>query len=134
LKTKKGASMRVLIGDDDMFMRSFLRKVLEEESCEVEIVESGSEVIRRILRQKFDLLFLDIYMGGMDGIEAIPLIKEMDPQLPIVVITGDSSLQIKNKVQNLGVFGYLVKPLNLLEVKNMLRIVPSRSELKHAAR
>ena len=126
--------MRVLIGDDDMFMRSFLRKVLEEESCEVEIVESGSEVIRRILRQKFDLLFLDIYMGGMDGIEAIPLIKEMDPQLPIVVITGDSSLQIKNKVQNLGVFGYLVKPLNLLEVKNMLRIVPSRSELKHVAR
>jgi len=114
--------VRILIADDDRFARDFLRKVLGEENCEIQVVESGSEVIRRLLRQKFNLLFLDIYMGGMDGLEAIPLIKEIDPDLPIVVVTGDLSTQTKNKIQALGIFDYLTKPLNPLEVKNIIKI------------
>jgi len=65
---------RILIADDDKFTRSFLRGILEEDkSCEIQVVESGSEVLRRIVKQKFSLLFLDIYMAGMDGLEVIPL-------------------------------------------------------------
>lgn len=119
--------MRILIADDDKFVRDFLRKVLEEENCEVEVVESGGEVIRRILKQKFNLLFLDIYMGGMNGEEAIPLIKEINPDLPIVVITGDLSSQTRNKIQALGIFGYLTKPLNPLQIKKFQKLFLSRS-------
>ena len=49
--------VRILVADDDKFIRFFLRKVLEEKNYEVEVVESGSEVLRKIVKQKFDLLF-----------------------------------------------------------------------------
>ncbi|HHF97923.1 response regulator [Candidatus Aerophobetes bacterium] len=126
--------MRVLVADDDMFMRNFLRKVLENEGCCIEVVESGSEVIRKVLEKKFDVLFLDIYMGGMDGFETIPIIKEIAPALPIVVITGDTSLQTKNKIQNLDVFSYLTKPIDPVEVRKVLRTVPLALESNHAGR
>jgi len=118
--------MRILVGDDDKFIRYLLRKTLDQKDCQIEVVESGSEVIRKILEQKFNLLFLDIHMAGMDGFEAIPLIKEIDPHLPIVVITGDPSHQTRNKIQSLGVFKYLTKPLNPLEIKNTLKAAFSR--------
>lgn len=114
---------RVLIADDDRFVRQLLREVLQEADLEIQAVESGSEVLRRVIRQKFDMLFLDIYMAGMDGLEVIPLIKEIDPQLPIVVITGDVSAAIRSKTKALGVDYHLTKPLNPVEVKNLVKLI-----------
>ncbi len=113
--------VRILVADDDKFIRFFLRKVLEEKNYEVEVVESGSEVLRKIVKQKFDLLFLDIHMGGMGGLETIPLVKEIDPHLPIVVITGDCSVEMKNRIQSLGIFEYLTKPLDSLKVQDVAK-------------
>lgn len=126
--------MRILIADDDRFIRDSLPRILKEENCQIQVVESGSEVIRRLLKQKFNLLFLDIYMGGMDGLETILLIKEIDPHLPIVVITGDSSTQMKSKIQALEVFDFLTKPLNPLKVKNIIKAFSSGQEFNYGHR
>lgn len=115
--------MKVLIADDDKFIRYFLWRLLSQEGCEVQLVESGSEAVRKILSQNFDLMFLDIYMGGMDGLETIYLVKQIKPKLPIVVVTGDLSSEIKNKVQLMQVFDYLTKPLDPIKVKNTVKLV-----------
>ena len=115
--------IKVLVADDDKFARDFLWKVLSEEGYEVQLVESGSEAVRKILKQNFDLLFLDIYMGGMDGLDTISLVKQINPKIPIIAITGDTSLNMKNKIQDKKVFAYLTKPLNPVKVKKIVKLV-----------
>lgn len=112
---------KVLIGDDDKFIRYFLGKALEEEDVEVKVVESGSEVLRRVLKEKFALIFLDIHMNGMDGFQVIPLIREISPETKVVVITGDLSMETEKRVKNMGVVHYFTKPLNLEEIKKLVR-------------
>ena len=98
--------VKVLVADDDKFTRYFLWKTLSKEGYEVKLVESGSEAIRKILAQNFDVLFLDIYMEGMDGLDTISLIKRINPEIPIVVVTGDLSPEMKDKVQRMRAVSY----------------------------
>ena len=119
--------VKVLVADDDKFTRYFLWKTLSKEGYEVKLVESGSEAIRKILAQNFDVLFLDIYMEGMDGLDTISLIKRINPEIPIVVVTGDLSPEMKDKVQRMRVSEYLTKPLDPCKVKNAVELILARN-------
>lgn len=125
---------KVLVADDDRFIRQLLRETLEEANLEIQVVESGGEVLRRILKQKFHILFLDIYMAGLDGLDVIPLVKEIDPELPIVVITGDTSATIRHRTRALGADYHLTKPLDPGEVKNLVKHVLQIGTFNHENR
>ncbi len=125
---------KVLVADDDRFIRQLLRETLEEANLEIQVVESGGEVLRRILKQKFHILFLDIYMAGLDGLDVIPLVKEIDPELPIVVITGDTSATIRHRTRALGADYHLTKPLDPGEVKNLVKHVLQTGIFNHENR
>lgn len=112
--------IRILVADDDKFIRLLLKKILKKHNCLLETVESGSEVLRKMIKQKFNLLFLDIHMGGMSGLESIPLIKEIDPDLPIIVMTADPSVELENKTRSLGVYKYFRKPLDLSRIEKIV--------------
>jgi CheY-like chemotaxis protein len=111
----------VLVVDDDELIRSLLREVLTKEGYKVEIIESGVMAIKKVLKQTVDVLILDIYMGGMSGIEVIPIIKQVNPHLPIIAITGDTSPETERKVRAEGIFYYFLKPFDLEEIKKVVR-------------
>jgi len=111
----------VLVTDDDEYIRGLLREALTKEGYEVETVESGAIAIKKVLKQTVNVLILDIYMAGMCGIDVIPLIKKARPHLPIIVITGDTSVETERKVRAQGVFYYFVKPFDLEEMKKVVK-------------
>lgn len=120
----------ILIADDDESIRGLLREVLAEEGYKVKTVESGIMAIKKSLKQTVDVLILDIHMAGMSGIGVIPILKKARPYLPIITITGDTSVETERKVRAEGIFYYFVKPFDLEEMKKAVKSALSKKTLR----
>ncbi len=79
---------RILIVDDEPAVQMTLRLLLEREGHDVFVAGDGRVGLARVERESFDLLLLDIFMPGMDGLETMRLVRQQKPQLPIIVISG----------------------------------------------
>jgi len=112
---------QILIADDDKFIRDYLGGALRRESYNIRVVESGSAATKMVLKKKFDVLILDIHMAGISGLETIPLIKKIRPDLPIIVITGNTSEEMERKVRTQGIFYYFIKPFEIEEMKQVIK-------------
>ena len=79
---------RILIIDDDPGVQSTIRLLLEREGHSVAVANDGREGLAAFATEQFDLLFLDVFMPGMDGLETMRLIHRRQPKMPIIVISG----------------------------------------------
>lgn len=79
---------RILVIDDDRGVRTAIQTVLEHKGFEVHVVDDGRAGIKLVKDESFDLLIVDVFMPGMDGLETIRLVHEHKPELPIVVMSG----------------------------------------------
>lgn len=111
----------VLVADDDKFIRTRMEDMLVGQGYSVSTEQSGSEVLRKIMAEKFDVLFLDLHMNGLEGVDLIRAVKEVSNDLPIIVITGDESAEIKKEVEALGVAAYILKPIKEKKIKEILK-------------
>jgi len=118
----------ILIADDDEYIGKLLGKMLRKEGYEVETVESGDEAIKEVSRKRFDTLLLDIYMEGINGIDAIPLIRKIDSKIPIIIITADHSLATERRTRMEDIFYYMVKPFDFEELKKVVESALSRKK------
>jgi two-component system, NtrC family, nitrogen regulation response regulator NtrX len=116
---------KILITDDEKSIRNALREILEFESYTVLEAENGEEALKVIQTETVDLVLLDIKMKGMDGIEVLEKIKEMFPELPVIMISGHGNIKIAVEATKTGAFDFLEKPpdLNrlLISVRNALK-------------
>ena len=123
---------RVMIVDDEKGIREALRQVLEYEEIEVQASASGLEAIRAYPDFKPHLVFLDVKMEGMDGLETLKKIRELDPQAQVVMISGHGTIQTAVEATQLGAYDFLEKPLDtdriLLTLRNALQHVVLVSE------
>jgi DNA-binding response OmpR family regulator len=81
---------RILVIDDDRAVRTAVQMVLEHEGLEVRVADDGRDGLKIIKAESFDLLIVDVFMPGMDGLETIRLVHEQRPELPIIVMSGMS--------------------------------------------
>jgi DNA-binding NtrC family response regulator len=81
---------RILVIDDDRAVRLAVQMVLEREGLEVQVADDGRAGLNVIKAEEFDLLIVDVFMPGMDGLETIRLVHEHKPGLPIIVMSGMS--------------------------------------------
>src|SRR5712692_3857114 len=81
---------RILVIDDDRAVRMAVQMVLEHEGLEVHVADDGRAGLKIVKEESFDLLIVDVFMPGMEGIETIRLVQEDRPELPIVVMSGMS--------------------------------------------
>jgi CheY-like chemotaxis protein len=102
---------KILVVDDDAVVGRSFDRVLTEKGYEVSTVLSGEEGLKKIGTDGFDLVFTDIKMPGMDGLEMAKRIREMNPWMPIVVVTGYGSQANEAKAEEVGVTEFLRKPL-----------------------
>ena len=112
----------ILVADDDKFFRDRLRDTFEKAGYRIQTVESGTAAVRKVLKETIHLLILDIYMAGMDGFETISLLKRINPSLPIIVITGNTSLDVERKTRDKGIFYYFTKPFDMEEMKKVVKL------------
>jgi DNA-binding NtrC family response regulator len=117
----KESKAKILVIDDDEDFRFILRRTLEKERYRVQAVETGAEAVWAMKRQKFDLALVDIKMPEMGGQETIKKIRKLDPQLPVLLVTGspdwpDAELRAATQ-------GWIYKPFRLAQLRSMVRKV-----------
>ena len=102
---------RILVIDDELAIRESLRMILEYDGYECLLAPTGQEGIALVERETPDFVFLDIKMPGMDGLETLRRIRDLDEILPIVIISGHGTVSTAVEATKLGAFDFLEKPL-----------------------
>ncbi len=99
--------------DDEPAIQSALRGVLEDEGYRVTAVGSGAEAIGVVADEVPDVVFLDIWMPGLDGLETLAQLKRVRPEAAVVMISGHATIETAVKATRLGAYDFIEKPLSL---------------------
>ncbi|HEY5616879.1 MAG TPA: sigma-54 dependent transcriptional regulator [Vicinamibacterales bacterium] len=115
----------ILIVDDEPGVRSALGGVLRDEGYDVDAVESGETCLDRLSRQAYDVVVLDIWLPGMDGLQTLARMRERQVDTQVVIISGHGNIESAVRAIKMGAFDFVEKPLSLektvLVVRNALR-------------
>ena len=106
----------VLVVDDEEGIRETLSGIFEDEGCSVVTANSGEEALDLLKEQNPDLILLDIWLPGIDGIQTLEEIKALRPDLPVIMISGHGNIELAVKATRLGAYDFLEKPLSLERV------------------
>lgn len=114
---------RILIIEDEAAIRRVLTKIISEENdtYNVEEASDGLEGIEKIKNNEYDLVFCDIKMPKMDGVEVLEKAKKIKPEIPIVMISGHGDIETAVNTMRLGAFDYISKPPDLNRLLNTVR-------------
>src|SRR6056297_995566 len=117
----------ILIIDDEKNIRFTLKKSLESD-YEVVTAVNGEDGIEKFQENNFDLVLLDMKLPGMDGMEVLKQIKDIDKTADIIIITGFGSVDSAVETMKLGAIDYLRKPFTPDEIKEIVKEVIERKE------
>lgn len=106
----------ILVVDDEEGIRESLSGIFEDEGCDILTSSSGEEALDLLKEQSPDLVFLDIWLPGVDGIKTLEEIKALKPELPIIMISGHGNIELAVKATKMGAYDFLEKPLSLERV------------------
>lgn len=114
-------SLSMMIVDDDAATRELLGTILRSQfSAQVVTAKDGIEAMRNCRQNKFDIIWLDIDMPGNDGFEVLKVVKGINPEQFIAMVSAHSSLDYVKKSVELGAKGFIVKPFSTAKVKSIL--------------
>lgn len=114
-------SRRVLVIDDDAFLRDLLSRFLTRKGFSVSVAGDAAEALAAVKEQTYHVALTDIVLPGMDGIALIDQLKERNPSVIIIMMTGHPSLETALKALKKGVDDYLVKPFKLEQIDEVIR-------------
>jgi len=115
----------ILVVDDELSMREFLKILLEKEGYSVSLAPEAATALKTVAKETVDLVITDIRMPGMSGLDLLAELKQRLPDLPVIMITAfaspdDAVLAMKN-----GAFDYITKPFNVDEIKGVIKAATS---------
>lgn len=113
---------RILLIDDEKEFITTLAERLELRGYDVEVSESGEGGIHFLKKSGFDAAILDLMMPGLNGIETLVEIKKIDPDLPVILLTGHGSTKEGMKGMRMGAFDFLMKPLDINELLSKIKL------------
>jgi len=115
----------ILIVDDERGIRETLRAVLEDEGFMADAVATGEECVKAIERRAYGCVLLDVWLPGIDGLETLSRLREMNMESAVVMISGHGTIETAVRATKLGAFDFIEKPLSIektvLTVRNALR-------------
>ena len=104
---------QILVVDDDALIRYSLSSLLEDDGYSVCTAADGTEALRLLKTVNIELIIADIWMPGMTGLELLPAAREIDPDLPVILLTANASLDTSIEAVNRGASAYLLKPYSI---------------------
>ncbi|MCJ7497152.1 MAG: sigma-54 dependent transcriptional regulator [candidate division Zixibacteria bacterium] len=104
------AKGNILVVDDEVVICKSIQRILSPEGYEVKTALSGEEALEKISQESFDIVITDLKMPGMDGMELLTKIKEKDPEIIVIIITGYSTVQTAVQAMKMGALDYIPKP------------------------
>ena len=120
--------LKILETDDSKLLRKKLRGELEELGCEVIEAENGKEAIMQDLKEQPDGVILDIVMPEVGGIEALLVIKEVSPELPIIMLSSAGTTQKLKQTLELGALDFIQKPYGSEQIKQAVERIRRKVE------
>jgi len=103
--------MRVLLVDDDYHCAEQVSSLARREGIEVRVLNNLTEAVRTLMAEEYDLLLLDMHLPGLNGVTALPLLNEVAPRTPVILLAMQPSAASTNQLLQAGVFRVLEKPL-----------------------
>lgn len=119
--------LKILISDDSKLLRKKLRAELEALDCEVIEAENGKEAIMKDLQDKPDGVILDIVMPEVGGIEALQVIKEVNPEVPVVMLSSAGTPQKLMQTLKMGAIDFIQKPYTSEQIKKAVEQIRKRA-------
>jgi len=103
--------MRILLVDDDYHCAEQVSSLARREGIEVRVLNNLTEAVRTLMAEEYDLLLLDMHLPGLNGVTALPLLNEVAPRTPVILLAMQPSAASTNQLLQAGVFRVLEKPL-----------------------
>jgi two-component system nitrogen regulation response regulator NtrX len=118
----------ILVVDDEVGIQRSLSAVLADENYKVETVGSGEECLRLLENKSFELILLDIWLPGMDGLQTLEAVTKMKTGAAVVMISGHGTIETAVRATRLGAFDFIEKPLS---IEKTLLVIKNALENKH---
>jgi len=127
-------SLKVLVVEDNLINQKITKSFLVRMSHTVTVVNNGKEAVDIFDKEYFDCILMDIQMPIMDGIQATKLIREKEKikksNIPIIAVSANLLIEEESKIMNAGMNDFIPKPINELQLKNVLSNVINHKYLK----
>jgi DNA-binding response OmpR family regulator len=120
----------VLVVDDEQVLRATLARILQRAGCVTIGAPDGVQAMQLLANTTFDLVYLDLYLPDQDGIQVLKDIRQNYPRLPVIMLTGNGSLQSAVEALRLGATDYLLKPFNPSELEALTRHILQEGALE----
>ena len=111
---------RLLVVDDESIVGKRLKQVFSKIGFEVETYTDAASAMAAMAEKPFDIVVTDLKMEGMDGMEVLKRVREMNPRTQVIIITGYASPATAELAEQQGVFEFLAKPFRLDELKQVI--------------
>jgi len=122
----------ILVVDDELSMREFLKILLTKEGYKVTTAAEGKSALALAGQHSFDLVISDIRMPGMSGLDLLPLLKQVQPDVGIIMITAFASPDDAVVAMKSGAFDYITKPFSVDEIKSVIRAALKKKQQSEA--
>lgn len=123
------SSLSVFVIDDDQMIREIVEELLTEMDCDVETFTTGEEGISALKERYTDLVITDYRMPGMNGLDTIKEIRNINPEIEVIMITGHGSIESAVEAMKLGAHDYITKPLDINELQIKIEDIKERKLL-----
>ena len=121
---------RILAVDDEPIVLDAFRKILVLDGFSVDTVESGAEALGLVQRNDYDFVFTDLKMPGMGGIEVVKGVKQLRPDVDVVVITGYATIESAVETMRDGAVEYVQKPFTVDELTKFVRLLVTKRQMR----
>ena len=121
--------MKILVVDDERAIRNSMKEILEDEGYAVDVAEDGMTAVAMVDKEKYDVIFCDIKMPGMNGDEVLDKLMEMGVEAAVVMISGHGDIDTAVSCIKKGAFDFLSKPLDLNRILITVKNASERTNL-----
>lgn len=121
---------KILVIDDEEFIRINLHEIFAQSGYEVDLIETAEEGLKAIKNNNYDLAFLDINLPDMNGIDLLQEVKNIEPDLLVIIITGFASVESAVNAIKLGAYDYIKKPFKADAIKLITKLAFETLSLK----
>jgi len=116
--------MRIIIIDDDYHTCQTLARFLEEKGFTTRSHTTIADAVRALITEEWDQMLLDYHLPGLDCTDALPIIQEVSPKLPVILMVDEANRQDQARALKAGAFCLLRKPINRRELLRVIRSTP----------
>lgn len=121
---------KILVVDDEQSMREFLEIALKKEGYEISSASGGKEAMKLLEKEEFDLVISDLRMHKMDGLELLSQIKNMHPEVMVIMVTAFATAETAVKAMKQGAYDYIIKPFEMDELKLIIKNALEKKNLQ----